>query len=68
VNLFPEAEVVPHPGAFAPDSEDVAVVQESVDQRGSYDLIAEDLVRLLEALVAGKHGGSVLVAAPYEWR
>jgi hypothetical protein len=30
---------------------------------GGHDLLAEDLPPFLEALVAGKHGGGVLVAA-----
>ena len=46
-----ELGVMAHPVAVAPDVNDVTVVQEPVDQRGSHDLVAEDLAPLLEALV-----------------
>jgi hypothetical protein len=58
--------VLPHPEAVAADVDDVAVVEQPVDQGCSHDLIAEDLAPLLEALVAGQHGGGVLVAAAHE--
>src|SRR5690606_29499525 len=51
-----------HAVGVAADVDDMAVVQESVDQGGSHDLVAEDLSPLLEALVRREHGRSALVA------
>ena len=44
----------------------MAVVHESVDQRGRHDLIAEDLAPLLEAFVAGENRRCLLVATGEE--
>ena len=54
-----EFAVVPHPIAIPADVDDVAVMQEPVDQRPGHDVITEDLALRLEALVAGEHGGRV---------
>ena len=42
--------VFAHPVAVAADVDDVAVVQEAVDERGRHDLVAEGGAPLLEAL------------------
>ena len=55
--------MAPHPVAVAPDVDDVAAVEEPVQQRGGHDLVVEDLPPLLEALVRGEYGRSMLVAA-----
>jgi site-specific DNA recombinase len=44
----------------------VAVMQHSVDEGRSHDVIAEDLAPLLEALVGGQHGGGMLIAPIHE--
>ncbi len=55
-----------HPKAVASDVDDVTVVKEPIDQRGGHDFITKDVAPLLEAFVARKHGGGVLVAAAHE--
>lgn len=40
-----------HPEAVAPDLDQVGVVEQQVDEGGGYDLAAEDIARLREALV-----------------
>ena len=55
-----------HAIAVAADVDDVAVMDEPVDERGGHDLVAEDLAPLLEALVAGEHGRRVFVAATHQ--
>ncbi len=57
-----ELRVLPQAVAVAADVDDVAVVDESIDQRGRHDLIAKDLAPLFEAFVARENGGGVLVA------
>ena len=66
MELLPEVGVLAHAVAVAADVDDVAVVKQAVDERGCHDFIAEDLAPFLEALVAGEHGGSMLVAAAHE--
>jgi hypothetical protein len=66
VQGLPELGVTAHAVAVAADVDDVAVVQEAVDQGGGHDVVAEDLAPLLEALVGGEDGGGVLVAAGHE--
>ena len=51
-----------HAVAVAPDVDDMAMVQHSVDEGRGHDLVAEDLAPLLEALVGGQHRRVVLVA------
>ena len=58
----PELLVLAHSVAVAADVDDVAVVQQPVDERGGHDFVAEHGARLLEALVRGEHGGGLLVA------
>jgi hypothetical protein len=43
-----------------------APYQHAIEMCGGHDLVAEDLTPVLEALVAGEHGGSVLVAPAHE--
>ena len=50
-----EFHVTPHPVAVAPDVDDVAAVQQPVQQRGRHDLVVQDLPPVLEALVRGQH-------------
>ena len=57
-----EFHVVSHPVAVAPDVDDMAAVEHPVEQRGGHDLVVQGLSPLLEALVGGEHGRSVLVA------
>ena len=46
----------------AADVDDVAVVQQPVDEGRGHDLVAEHAAPFLEALVGGEHGGGALVA------
>ena len=43
--------MAPHPVTVAPDVDDVAAVQEAVEQRGGHDLVVQDRAPALEALV-----------------
>ena len=54
--------VAPQPVAVAADVDDVAAVEQPVEQRGRHDLVVEDLAPALEALVRGEHSRGVLVA------
>ena len=54
--------MLPHPVAVAADVDDVAVVEEPVDQRRRHHVVAEHAAPLLEALVRGEHRGGALVA------
>ena len=53
--------MLPHPVAVAPDVDDVAMVQEPVDERRRHDLVAEHVSPFLEALVRGQHRRRPLV-------
>mgnify|MGYP001114284387 CR=1 FL=1 len=44
-----EVGVLTHPVAVAVDVDDMAVVQQAIDERSSHDLVAQDLAPLLEA-------------------
>jgi hypothetical protein len=48
-----EAGVVAQAVAFITDVDDVAVVQEAIDENRHHHLVTEDLAPLFEALVAG---------------
>ncbi len=61
-----EVSVLAHPVAVAPNVDDVAVVDEAIDQRAGHDVVPEDLPPLFEALAARKDGGGALVAAAHE--
>ena len=61
-----EIGMLAHAVAVASDVDDVAVVDQPVDQRAGHDVIAEDLTPLVEALVAGEDGRGALVAAAHE--
>ena len=63
---FGEVGVKTHPVAVAADVDDVTVVQKVVAERGSHDLVAEDLALLLEALVGREHRGRTRVASVHE--
>lgn len=47
-----ELRVLAEPVAVAADIDDVAMMDEPIDQRRRHDLITEDLAPLFEALVA----------------
>ena len=51
-----------HPVAVATDVDDLAVVQQPVDEGGGHDLVAEYAAPVLEALVGGEHGRGAFVA------
>ena len=55
-----------HSVGVASDVDDVAVVQDAVDERGSHHLVSKHLAPFLKAFVGGHHGGGVLVAAAHE--
>ena len=48
---LPELGVLSHAVAVSSDVDEVAVMQDAVDEGGSHDLIAYDLAPFLEALV-----------------
>ena len=54
--------MLPRPVAVAADVDDVAVVQQPVDERRGRHLVAEHAAPLLEALVRRQHGGGLFVA------
>ena len=58
-----ELNVAAHPVAVAADVDDVAAVEQPVQQCGGHDLVVQDLSPLLEALVRGDDGRGMLVAA-----
>jgi len=58
--------MVAHAVAVAPDVDDVAVVEETVDERAGHEVVAEDLAPLVERLVRSENGRGGLVAAGHE--
>ena len=48
---LPELRVVSYPVTVSPDVDEVTVVEDSVNEGGSHDLVADDLAPFLEALV-----------------
>src|SRR5690554_2898340 len=54
--VLPQIGVLTHPIAIATDIDEVAVVQDAVDERRRHDVVAEHLAPLLEALVGSQHG------------
>ncbi len=57
-----EVGVLAHAVAAAADVDDMAVMQQAIDERSGHDLVAQDLSPLLEALVGRQHSGCALVA------
>jgi len=51
-----------HPVAVATDVDDVAVMQDAVEECGGHDVVAEDVAPLLERLVGGEDGGGPFIA------
>ena len=65
-----------HPVAVAADVDDMAVMQQAIDERSGHeasspkiwphrsghDLVAQDLAPLLEAFIGGQHSGCALIA------
>lgn len=66
MQFFPQISVVPHSEAVAADVDNVAVVEQSVDQRRGHHFIAEDVAPFLKALVTGQHRRRMFVAAAHE--
>lgn len=62
----PELDVLTHAAAVSPDADDMAVVEQAVDQGACHDVVSEHLAPLLEALVGGEDRGSALVAAGHQ--
>ena len=54
--------VVAHAIAVAADVHDVAMMNETIDQRSGHHLVAEDLAPLRKTLVRGEDGARVFVA------
>ena len=50
-----QVPVFSHPVAVAPDVDDMAMVQQAVDESRRHYLVAEHMPPLLEALVRGQH-------------
>ena len=46
-----EVGVLAHPVAAAADVDDMAVMQQAIDERSGHDLVAQDLAPLLEAFM-----------------
>ena len=46
-----EVGVLAHPVAAAADVDDMAVMQQAIDERSGHDLVAQDLAPLLEAFI-----------------
>jgi len=61
-----EVGVLAHPVAVPADVDDVAVVDEPVDQCARHDVIPKDLAPLFEAFIGREHGARVFVAAAHE--
>jgi hypothetical protein len=59
-------ETTIEPIAVAADVDDVAVMDQAIDQRGGHHLVAKDLALLGKALVRREHGAGVFVAARHE--
>lgn len=62
----PHLRMSAHSIAVTADVDDVTMVEEPVNQRRRHDVVAKDVAPLLEALVAGEHGGGVLVATAHQ--
>ena len=58
--------MVADPVAVAANVDDVAVVEQAVDQRPSHEIVAEDIAPLVEGLLRGQDGRCGLVAADYQ--
>ena len=56
----------PHAVAVAPDIDDVAVVDQAINQRRGHHLVAKDVAPLLKGFVTGEHGRRVFVASAHE--
>ena len=56
--------MVAHPVAVAADVDDVAVVEQAVDQRPGHEIVAEDLAPFVEGLVRGQDGRCGLFGNP----
>ena len=61
-----EFGVLPEPIAVPPDVDDVAMMDEAVDERRGHHVIAEDLAPFFKAFVAGQDGRRVFVPATHD--
>ena len=57
-----EVGVLPHPVAAAAYVDDMAVMQEAIDECSGHDLVTQDLTPLLEPFVGREDGGCALIA------
>ncbi len=62
----PQFGVLSHAVTVSSDVDEVAVVQNAVDESGGHDFVAKDLAPFLETFVRGEHGRSALVSPTYE--
>ena len=56
----------PHAVPVAPDVDDMAVVDEAINQRRRHDFVSKDVASFLKGFVAGQHGRRVFVASAHE--
>ena len=61
-----QVHMLAHPVTVASDIDQMAMMQNSIDQSGGHDLVAEHGPPLFEALVRGQHRRSLLVASTDE--
>ncbi len=57
---------MPHPVAVPADVDDVAVMDEPVDEGCGHDFIAEDVAPFRKTLVGGEHGTCPLIPLGHE--
>ena len=62
----PKVLVVAHPVAVAANVDDVAMMEQAIDQRSGHEIVTEDLAPFVEGLVRGQDGGGGFVAAGHE--
>ncbi len=61
-----EGAVFPHAVTVAQDVDDMAVVDQAINQRRRHDFVSEDVASFLKGFVAGQHGRRVFVASAHE--
>jgi hypothetical protein len=55
VQRLPELTVLAHPIAIAADGDEVAVMDEAIDELRGHDVVAKDVASLFEALIRREH-------------
>ena len=66
VQRLPQLGVLPPPVTVTANRDQVAVMDETIDERGGHDVIAEDVAPLFKALIGREHGGRALITARHE--